>query len=332
MNASIADSPMSQMRRYWRDRQRWMTTADVFVILTALTLPWSTSLVGHLRSVLARHRGVGDGLAALTPRLLKQPICYLPLSLVGLAVIGTLWSDATWGARLYAISPTVKLLVLPGLFYHFERSTRGMWVFVAFLVSCTLLMLMSWIVAIDPSLSLKARGEPGGRGIFVKNYIAQSQEFALCAVALAYPIISLLRTNRTWPALVLGAISLGFAVNMAFVIVSRTAMVTIPIMLAVFALLHLKWRTSLMIFGALVIMAGLAWATSPQLQRKSDAFFTEYQLYKTQNVATSIGLRLEFWKKSLGFFAEAPVVGHGTGSTPWLIRAGSHGQCRQRHP
>src|SRR5213083_1269605 len=101
-----------------------------------------------------------------------------------------------------------------------------MWVFVAFLVSCALLMLMSWIVAIDPSLSLKAPGEPGGgRGIFVKNYIAQSQGFALCAVALAYPIISRLRTKRTWPALVLGSISLGFAVNMAFVIVSRTAMV-----------------------------------------------------------------------------------------------------------
>ena len=38
------------------------------------------------------------------------------------------------------LSPAVKLLVLPVLFYHFERSTRGMWVFVAFLVSCTLLM------------------------------------------------------------------------------------------------------------------------------------------------------------------------------------------------
>lgn len=324
MNASIADSPMSQVRRYWRDRERWMIAADVFVILTALTLPWSTSLVAiFVACWLVAVAWVMDWGAYA--RLLKQPICYLPLSLVGLAVIGTLWSDATWGARLFAINPTVKLLVLPVLFYHFERSKRGMWVFVAFLVSCTLLMLMSWIVAIDPSLSLKAPGEPGGRGIFVKNYIAQSQEFALCAVALAYPIISLLRTNRTWPALVLGAISLGFAVNMAFVIVSRTAMVTIPIMLAVFALLHLKWRTSLMIFGALVIMAGLAWATSPQLQQKSDAFFTEYQLYKTQNVATSIGLRLEFWKKSLGFFAEAPVVGHGTGSTRGLFERAATG-------
>ena len=122
---------------------------------------------------------------------------------LALAALGTLWSDAPWGARIYALSPATKLLALPFLFYHFERSTRGMWVFIAFLASCTLLMVVSWIVAFDPGLSLKRPDEPGGRGIFIKNYIAQSQEFALCAVALAYPIFNLLRTNRIWQALVL---------------------------------------------------------------------------------------------------------------------------------
>ena len=144
------------------------------------------------------------------------------------------------------------------LIYHFERSSRGMWVFIAFLVSCTLLMLMSWLVAIDPSLSLKAPGEPGGgRGIFVKNYIAQSQEFALCAVALVYPIFSLLRSNRIWQALALGAVSLGFLVNMALVTVSRTAIVTMPIMVGVFALLHLRRRTSLILVGVMIALGGL---------------------------------------------------------------------------
>ena len=324
MSLSAAAPPMSLVRRYWRDRALWTTIADVFAILAALTLPWSTTLPGiFVPCWLGAVAWVMDWRAY--GRLLKLPICYLPFALAGLALIGTLWSDAAWGARLYAVSPTLKLLVLPGLFYHFERSSRGMWVFIAFLVSCALLMVMSWIVAYDPSLSLKAPGEPGGRGIFVKNYIDQSQEFALCAVALAYPVIRLLQTNRVWQALVLVAILLCLIVNMAFVIVSRTAMVTIPIMLAVFALLHLKWRTSVMIFGALVVMAGLAWATSPQLQTTLDTFSRDYRLYKTQNVPTSIGMRLEFWKKSLQFFAEAPVIGHGTGSTRGLFERAATG-------
>jgi O-antigen ligase len=324
VSLSAVAPPMSLVRRYWRDRALWTTIADVFAILAALTLPWSTTLPGiFVPCWLGAVAWVMDWRAY--GRLLKLPICYLPLALVGLALVGTLWSDASWSARLYAVGPTLKLLVLPGLFYHFERSSRGMWVFIAFLVSCALLMVMSWIVTYDPSLSLKAPGEPGGRGIFVKNYIDQSQEFALCAVALAYPVIRLLQTNRVWQALVLVAISLGFIVNMAFVIVSRTAMVTIPIMLAVFALLHLKWRTSVMIFGVLVVMAGLAWATSPQLQTTLDTFSRDYRLYKTQNVPTSIGMRLEFWKKSLQFFAEAPVIGHGTGSTRGLFERAATG-------
>ena len=34
---------------------------------------------------------------------------------------------------------------------------------------------------------------------------------------------------------------------------------------------------------------------------------------------TSIGLRLDFWEKSLGLLSEAPVVGHGTGSLRGLF-------------
>jgi O-antigen ligase len=307
----------------WRDPAAWAKTADIFAVLIALSLPWSTSLVGIF--VVAWIVTVAP---TLDPRLflesLKRPICALPIALVALAVLGTLWSDAPWHARLYAVSPTAKLLVLPVLFYHFERSARGLWVFVAFLVSCSLLMAMSWIVAFYPTLSLKTFDPQ--RGIFVKNYIDQSQEFTLCAVALAYPVILLLRARRIWLALLLGAIALSLVVNMAFVIVSRTAMVTMPIMLAVFALLHLKWRTNVIISCAVIALAALAWVASPQLRWTTETFVRDYQLYTEKNIPTSIGLRLEYWQKSLRLFAEAPVIGHGTGSTRGLFEQAAAGQ------
>jgi len=318
VSLSAAAPPMLLVRRYWRDRALWTTIADVFAILAALALPWSTTLVAiFVPCWLGAVAWVMDWRAY--GRLLKQPICYLPLALVGLALIGTLWSDAAWSARLYAVSPTLKLLVLPGLFYHFERSSRGMWVFVAFLASCVLLMAVSWLVTIDPSFTLKTPNEPGARGIFVKNYIDQSQEFALCAVALAYPIIRLLRTNRIWQALVLGAISLGFLVNMVLVTVSRTAIVTMPIMVGVFALLHLKRRTSLILIGVMLVLAGLLWFATPDLRWGPQSLLRDYRYYKTDEHVTSIGLRLEFWQKSLRFISEAPVIGHGTGSMRGLF-------------
>ncbi len=295
---------------------------DLLTVLIAILLPWSTSGVAI---------AAGLWFVALLPtieprallRSLMRPISVLPIALFALALLGTLWSDASWGVRLHAVSPAAKLLVLPLLLYHFQRSPRGVWVFIAFLASCTLLMVVSWAVAFDPDLTLKPELE--SRGIFVKNYIDQSQEFALCAVALAYPIMILLRTGKTRLALLLTAIAFSLLANMMFVVVSRTALVTMPVMLAVFALLHLKWRSSLAIFGAVAVMATLAWAASPQLQWTTTTFMRDYQFYKEQDQPTSIGVRLEFWQKSLRFIAEAPVVGHGTGSTRGLFEQAATG-------
>jgi O-antigen ligase len=306
----------------WRNPAAWMTTVDVVAILLALSLPWSTSLVGIFAAALVVTMVPFLDLGAFL-KSLKRPISAVPIALCALALIGTLWSDAPWGERLYAVGPTAKLLVLPALLYHFQRSERGLWVLVAFLVSCTLLTAMSWIVLYHPELSL--RKIDAEHGIFVNNYIDQSQEFTLCAVALAYPIVMLLRAKRIWLALLLAAIGLSFIVNMTFTIVSRTAIVTMPIMLAVFGLLHLRWRTNLMIFAAAIVVAITAWVASPQLEWTVKTFSRDYQLYQEQGIPTSIGERLEYWQKALRFFAEAPLIGHGTGSTKGLFERAASG-------
>jgi O-antigen ligase len=315
---ALAQETTAQMLwRRFRSPVAWSETVDLFAILTAASLPWSTSLTAIFNAAF---------LVCMVPfldvraflRSLTRPICAAPIALFVLALVGTLWSDAAWGVRLYAVGPTVKLLVLPVLLYHFERSPRGNWIFVAFLVSCALLSVMSWLVAFYPGLSLRPY-DPLERGIFVKNYIDQSQEFALCAVALAYPVMMLLREKRYAPAVLLTALALSFLVNMAFVVVSRTALVTVPIMLGVFALLHLKWRSVAMISAALIACAVVAWRASPQLRKTADTFVSDYQLYTQRNLPTSMGERLEYWRHAVQFFVHAPLVGHGTGSTQGLF-------------
>jgi O-antigen ligase len=312
----------TSLARRLRDPTAWSTTVDVFAILVAISLPWSTSLVAIFAVALLLTRISFLDLRAFL-QVLRRPICLAPLALVLLACAGTLWSDADWGTRLHAINPTTKLLMLPVLFYHFQRSERGLWVFLAFMISCTLLTVMSWIVLFHPELSLrKLDPEPG---IFVKNYIDQSQEFALCAVALAYPIITMARAQKPWLALLLSAIVLGFFLTMAFVVVSRTALVTMPIMIAVFGVLHFSRRTTAIILCAAAFLGAFAWAKSPQLQSTFAKFSRDYELYTQYGTSTSIGERLEYWKKSLRFYAEAPTVGHGTGSTRGLFEHAATG-------
>ena len=256
MTALARETTAQMLWRRFRSPVAWGETVDLFAILTVASLPWSTSLAGIFNALM---------LLCMVPFLdvraflqsLRRPISAAPIALVLLALVGTLWSDAAWGARFYAVNPTIKLLVLPVLLYHFERSPRGRWIFIAFLVSCALLSVMSWLVAFYPDLTLKP--DHLERGIFVKNYIDQSQEFTLCAVALAYPVVMLLRQRRYWLAGLLTALALSFFINMAFVVVSRTALVTIPIMFGVFALLHLRWRNIAIISVALLAGAAIAW-------------------------------------------------------------------------
>ena len=312
--------PASWLAAIWAARYR---TPARFVALVALLLPWTTTgLTFALIPWLIAFAFVD---LREFPRSLLRPICLLPIALVVLAAVGTLWSDAPWPERIHAIGPSAKLLVLPLLIYQFERWRYGHWVFSAFLVSCALLMLYSFAAAIDPNLSLKLYLSRGPykveSGVAVRNYIDQSQEFALCAIALVYPIVTLFRAGRVRIAVLLAALAIGFLANMMFVVVSRTALVTLPILLVAFALLHLRWRTALLAAGAMALLTVVLWNVSPHLRAIVAKFQGDYEksMEDDNNSVSGMGSRLEYWRKSAQFIANAPLLGHGTGSIRGLF-------------
>src|SRR5262245_6155271 len=110
----VAAAPASHPSDWWRRVRNpalWMPAADAFAVLTALTLPWSTSLV----SIFALLWLGSTALIVDYPawfRSLKQPICALPLALFALAAVGMLWSEASWAARVNSLGQYTKLLLL----------------------------------------------------------------------------------------------------------------------------------------------------------------------------------------------------------------------------
>jgi len=239
-----------------------------------------------------------------------------------LAVVGTFWGDSPWPARLHGISPVAKFLVIPFLIYHFERSHRGHWVFIAFLVSCSALLALSWVVLFVPELTPSVTGSAG---VPVKNYIDQSQEFALCMVALA-PLAVWFYSQRQF-ALMAGcaALMLGFFTNMTFVAVARTAFVYVPVLLILFAAIYLRGRASAYLLVAVVMLATLVWFASPYLRERIVSIATQYRSYE-QNIPFSTGQRLAYWHKSIKFFAASPMFGNGTGSTKQLFERDAVGK------
>jgi O-antigen ligase len=326
-SASPVDAPQPGLAAWfkseggrWRDPAARMRAVDVLAAAVAAILPWSTSGVAIVMVLW---------FIALLPTLdfrallrsMARPASALPLAFFALAVIGLLWADTSWPARLHGINPVAKLLVIPFLLYHFARSQRGVWVFIAFLASCTLLMALSWIVAFVP-LTPTSKLAPG---VPVKDYIDQSQEFALCMFALA-PLAVKFFTQRRF-VLVAGclALMLAFFANMMFVVSARTALVYMPVLLVLFAVLYLNARATVGLLAVGLLTAVIVWFSSPYLRQRVEAVGNEYRVAQ-QNEVSSTGLRLQYWSKSLKFFSQAPLFGHGTGSTKQLFEQDAVGK------
>jgi len=288
-----------------------------FAIIGAAGLPWSTSII----SICGLAFLLGF-LSTVKPadflRSLKHPASMAALALCALAVLGLFWADGVpWSDRFRGITPMAKLLGIPILIYAFGQSGRGRYVFYAFVASCTILMLYSWIALYWPGVSIHYKADQPG--VPVKNYIDQSQGFVFCVFALAAVAAETFRRKRHSLAILCAVIASGLLANLAFVNVARTALVYSPVIAVMFAYRYLGRRQFWIAGPALIaILAGL-WTISPNLQRKVSAAFSEYRTPRSEQGTTSVGQRLELWSKSIELFKATPVIGHGTGSAKVLL-------------
>ena len=251
------------------------------------------------------------------------PSAGLPVLLCLSGAVGTLWADVGWAESFAGLESFGKLLAIPLLLAHFRRSARATWVLSAFLFSCTVLLAISFYLAFWPGLDW--RGRPDNFAVPVKDYIAQGGEFVICAFALL-PIALGLIPRRSWIALGVLALAMCFLANVLYVTSGRTAWVVAAALVVVFALRQFKYRNAPIALVLTILCGWLVWQTSPFLRDQINSIYKEFHSYENDNAATRIGLRLEFWKKSISFIREHPLFGHGTGSTKELFRRAAFGE------
>jgi len=117
--------------------ERQTRIADGSAAALAISLPWSTSATSLLALLW---------LIAVIPLLdlttlrreISTPAGGFPVLLWVLGVIGMLWAvDVPFKERLGGLSSFHKLLFIPLLMIQFRRSTRGAWVLIGYLASCS---------------------------------------------------------------------------------------------------------------------------------------------------------------------------------------------------
>ena len=329
LTATVARPGIPATIASWPQSRFWLFCVDLYPALAAASLPWSTTAVSvfmvlWLLVVLPTIRWPAFFEA------LRAPASYLPLAFMALALAGLLWTEDSWPVGFQGVVPVTKLLVVPLLLYHYERSERGQWVLFAFLAACVLLMGLSWV-----TYFADWKPSPGGiAGVPVRNYIDQSHEFALCLFIMAPLILSLAANgHRAW-TFAFAAVMLGFYLDMRFVATSRTAFTYFPILLILFAVKYLNRKRAIyfLLFAA-VVEAGVLFS-SPYLRDRVGRTVQDYKVDRDASVdrdtdaaaATSNGLRLAYWRVSIKSISEAPVFGHGTGSTLQLFSREAEGK------
>lgn len=284
--------------------------AEPLAIAVIVSLPWSTSATSIL---------IPLWLLALLPTLdwksIRAEITTaaggLPLVLWALGVLGLIWADVSVSERINGINAFHKLLVIPPLIVQFRNSDAAGRIFIAFIASCVALLAASYLVYFVPSL-VRAGKSPG---VPVKDYIAQSMFFAFAAFGLLVFVIEHWKRER-FSNVVIGVAVLiaAFIANLVFVVTSRTALVFLPFLLAIVAFQHLGTKGRVIAGVIAIAIAGVSWSASPYLRMRITDAAIETKDYRETDAATSSGLRLEYWRKSIAFISAAPLIGHGSGS------------------
>lgn len=291
------------------ERARLAPLADALAIAAAVTLPWS---------VTAASVAIVLWLVAVLPTLdwdslrrsFSIPAGALPTLLLLLAIAGVAWSEASSADQWGSIKIFARLLIIPVLLVQFQRSARGLWVATGYLASCAVLLVASWLFWLFPAFG------PAGRtpGVPVRDYVVQSGEFLICVFALGHLSLDAWRREQRLLALALGLLAMLFLANIAYVASGRSTLVAAMVLLLLFVFQRFGWKQAFGVIAAAVMIAALAWMSSSYMRTRVLNVIQEVHDYRTKSAGTSSGYRIEFWTRSIVSVAQAPAIGHGTGS------------------
>jgi O-antigen ligase len=304
------------------DRAFFTALADWLAVGVALALPWSTTATGiFIAAWLVVVLPTLD--AAAIKRELVTAAGGLPVLLCCLGAIGMLWADVDWAARLGGLDSFIRLLLIPLLLAQFRRSAHGGWVIYGFLLSVTVLLVVSFILVLTPGLTWRGHVVAG---VPVHDDIFQDSEFLVCGFGLL-GYVALEGKRLHWRAasvfLAMGAF---FFANFAFVVISRISVAVAPALAVLLGWRICRGKGVLVAAILAVVIGAVALFASPSLRERMNQSIEEIQTYRATDAATSIGMHAAFLKESVAIIASAPIIGHGTGSIPEQFRHITAGQ------
>lgn len=280
------------------------------VIALGASIPVSTSLDNILIGIVALCCLLGGRWGECMRDIRTNPVSMAALLLFGLLCLGSLYPEA----RPSVLLKYIDLLLVPAFVCFFRQESVRRRALQAFCVAAVASIIVSHLAHFNLLEGFEYLPRSAENPTGFKNSITHS-----IIVALAAYVFAVLATAEPVPARRYAYIALcAIAVhNVVFMVFGRTGYIAIALMLFYLASAQFGRRGLLRAGVVLLLIFGTAYATSDTFHQRINSAVTEAGNWRDGEAsASSVGLRLEWYSKTLTIIRDRPLTGYGTGSFP----------------
>ncbi len=325
-------STMTMPTFFDKPQERIDQAAKVMLVISLFWMPISTAATNIFMGLTLIAWLLSGGFRTRWDTLRGNWFAYATVALFLMMCVGSLWSTGSREDIVFQLHKYAKLLLmLPAITLMQEEKwrQRGLAAFgLAMLITLTLsLASVVWPL---PFVRGTAGGPSDNHFVF-RDHIAQNLMMSFFALLMAVQsqFEKITARRAIWLALALLS-----AIDILFFVQGRTGYVSLAFNAAVFLLFLHTRKVKIFAVVIMLMIAIFAVQYSNNLKDRVTLAVTEYK-EQDEKKLTSVGQRVEFFKKSMQLIQERPLLGFGTGAyrkefcrvaetQEWCVAGGFH--------
>lgn len=285
--------------------------AKVMLVLSLFWMPISTAATNIFMGMTLITWLLAGGFRSRWGALRGNRFAYATVALFLIMCIGSLWSTGSREDILFQLHKYAKLLfMLPAitLLQEDKWRQRGL---AAFGLAMLITLAFSLVSTIWPLPFVRGTAAgPSDNHFVFRDHIAQNlmMSFFALLMAVRWQFENINNRRAIWLALALLS-----AIDILFFVQGRTGYVSLAFNAAVFVLFLRDWKLRVASLFVVGLIALISVQYSNNLKSRVNLAVTEYQ-EQDEKKLTSVGQRVEFFKKGVQLIKERPLFGFGTGA------------------
>lgn len=296
-----------------------LTAARAFAVAALCCVPISTALTNVACSLFAAALLSAPEFRRRLPTMWRHGAALAALLVLSALAASTAYSTAGTHEAWAWMGKYLKLLIVPFAIVAFEDSEWNDIVRWSLFVTLTIILLLSStnylnLTSIGPSY---VASDPTAHALVFRNRIANGLFGALLFYQAADFALTTASNGKRAAFTLIALLSLA---NVLIMLQGRTGQI-IVILLALVVAARIAWGTRgklrphalLYAFATLAAASALVVVACSMHGSRIEQVASEIQAYRHHDTATSAGLRLEWYRKSLELFRARPFTGYGAG-------------------